>query len=228
MLNSKSFSVLIGCYGNYPQYSLRAVDSVLGYDKIYVGMNECCRETKTKLRDYIDKGKISCLIDSKDNINKDPMMRLLVDMIDTKYFIWMDDDSWFISSEWKDIIEEFISKNEFECAGHIYFQHKTPKYKSFLEKRPWYVSATSFLEEPHKDIVWFATGGLFIGRTDFFRTFNFPDKLMVKRSDDLLLGDLISQHGGRLISFSSSIMNIIKISDGDRRGGGEDDNGWKL
>jgi hypothetical protein len=53
---------------------------------------------------------------------------------------------------------------------------------------------------------------------------------MVKRMDDLLLGDLISQQHGRLIHFSGEIMSCIRISDAGphgRRGSGEGSDGWR-
>ncbi|MEM7393175.1 MAG: hypothetical protein AAF492_12590, partial [Verrucomicrobiota bacterium] len=74
--------------------------------------------------------------------------------------------------------------------------------------------------------VWFATGGLLAFRTRFLTYHGFPDAGMVKKADDILLGDLCEQHGGKLSEFPKPLMNALRISDGDRRGSGEGDDGW--
>src|SRR4051812_13982140 len=95
---SPEFSVLIGCYGDYPEYSLRAVESVLASERherfeVHVGCNRCGATTITRLRELFDEGAIQGLVESRKNINKDPMMRLLVEMARAPYVLWMDDDS---------------------------------------------------------------------------------------------------------------------------------------
>ena len=45
---------------------------------------------------------------------------------------------------------------------------------------------------------------------------------MLKRFDDVLLGDLVVLKGGRLEDFGhDGLMKLIRISDGHRRGDGE-------
>lgn len=221
----KQFSVLIGTYGNFPQYSIRAVKSVLdpkrNYD-IHVGCSECCPETRKALRQLLDEEKIDSLLESRQNINKDPMMRLLIDRSMTPYVLWLDDDS-HVKGEWASILEKFIPGNEFDCAGHIFFYNRDKDYQEFLEKRPWWLGKNT--DEQNR--VWFATGGLFLAKTAFLRKHDFPDRSMVKKQDDLLLGDLISQQGGKLIGLPKEFMELIKISDGQRRGEGEGKDGWR-
>jgi hypothetical protein len=49
---------------------------------------------------------------------------------------------------------------------------------------------------------------------------------MVKKYDDVLLGDLVVAKGGRLEDFGHDpLINLIKISDGERRGTGEGEDG---
>jgi hypothetical protein len=93
-----ALSVLIGCYGDHPEYSLRAVASVLQADcrerlEIHVGCNACGDATRRRLREWLDSGQIDSLIECRRNINKDPLMRLLVDLACAPYVLWMDDDS---------------------------------------------------------------------------------------------------------------------------------------
>lgn len=225
-----NFSVLIGCYGDYPQYSLRAVRSAATPDRthpLHVGCNVCCAETVAALQDMFKNGEIDSLFLSNHNINKDPMMRLLIERANTDYVIWLDDDSHFTDKDWPLIFERFILRENFDAAGHIYYAHAHAAYIKFREARPWWRGNEHFLEPDHAQKTWFPTGGLFVARTDYLREHNFPDRLMVKKLDDILLGDMISQTHGKLISFNAEIMNAIKISDAARRGEGEQDSDWR-
>lgn len=229
---AKQFSVLIGCYGPHFEYSARAVQSVLqcadrsSFD-VLVGCWACEVRTVSLMRQLLDEGSIDLLIESPGNINKDPMMRLLLDRVTTPYFVWMDDDSHVLPG-WDEALDRFIEARHmgFECAGHVYYSHRSQEYLECLHRRPWWVGADHYMEPGHKEIVWFATGGLFLARTEFLRLHNFPDRGMIKKQDDLLLGDLISQHKGRLISFPDEVMKLVRISDGDRCGSGEGNDGW--
>jgi hypothetical protein len=219
---SNMFSILICCYGNYPQYSLRSVQSILtnccnrNLFKIYVGCNECADSTTTPLRKLFDEGKIDFLIESKRNLNKSPMMRMLIDACDTPYMLWLDDDSHLLPG-WDDPIQKFIlEKGPFDVAGHVfYINNPSLEYLNFLRLRPWYKSIKLETEQ-----IWFATGGLFLARLEFLRKYNFPDRVMAKNMDDVLLGELCQQRGGRLVDFGGNreIMDRIRISDGHRRG----------
>ncbi|HZL35879.1 MAG TPA: hypothetical protein VFC78_11255 [Tepidisphaeraceae bacterium] len=95
---SKRFDVLVGCYGDYPQYSLRCLDSIAqGADRagfgLRVGCSACGERTLVSVRQRYDEGHIDTLIESKRNINKDPMMRLLVEAAAAPYVLWFDDDT---------------------------------------------------------------------------------------------------------------------------------------
>jgi hypothetical protein len=228
-----SFSVLVGCYGAYPQYSLRAVGSVLEQCQqrerfeLLVGCNEVASETAAQVQDWYASGLIDALVLSRANRNKDPMMRVLIEMAQTPWILWLDDDSHLLEG-WDEHLEAFLSASEaFDAAGHVFYMHKWPEYAGFLRQRPWFDGEESFLEPSHREKTWFATGGLFLARTAFLRRHNFPDRGMVKRFDDLLLGDLVSQQHGRLVQFPPELMDRIRISDGDRRGSGEGSDGWR-
>ncbi len=218
----KLFSVLICCYGDYPQYSLRAVESILSncnsrhLFKIYVGCNQCSQAVVTPLRKLFDEERIDLLVESKRNLNKDPMMRILMDACETPYMLWMDDDS-HVSPGWDDPIQQFImEKDPFDVAGHVfYINERGPEYFQFLRLRPWYKS-----QDLEAKQVWFATGGLFLARLGFLRKHDFPDRVMAKNMDDILLGELCAQQDGRLVDFGGNreIMDRIRISDGRRRG----------
>lgn len=220
-------SVLICAYGDYPQYSNRCVDSVVDEPRrkdslhVHVGCNACGKETITHMRNLADDGQVTSLIACSENINKDPMMRCLVSLVKTPYFVWMDDDSHFKPGWLGKVLDYIATEGPFDCAGHIYFINRDrPEYARLVENRPWWTGMGTRTEQQTRQ-VHFATGGLFIARTDFFRENNFPDRNMVKLYDDILLGDLIQEKKGVLKDFKS-VMGYCKISDGKRRGTGED------
>src|ERR1051325_7795661 len=99
------FSVLIGCYGDYPQYSLRAVRSVLDHCvsregfEVHVGCSEAGQRTLAELQQLFTAGELDSLVTARSNINKDPMMRVLLDLASAQYILWMDDDS-HVLPEW--------------------------------------------------------------------------------------------------------------------------------
>lgn len=232
----KKLSVLIGCYGDYAHLSLRAVGSVLAesnvkeFCDIHVGANECCETTLRELRKGADAGLIDTLIESRHNINKDPMMRLLIGVSETPYVLWLDDDSWF-KPGWAQAFERFLEEeappeNPLDVGGAVFVMNRWDEYAEFLRARPWWHSNERIPESQHQQVA-FPLGGLFLARTQFLRTHNFPDRGMVKRLDDVLLGDLVSQAGGRMAPFTPDIWNYITISDAPRRGFGEGEDGFR-
>ncbi|HZL36395.1 MAG TPA: hypothetical protein VFC78_13835, partial [Tepidisphaeraceae bacterium] len=191
-----------------------------------VGCSACGERTLVSVRQRYDEGHIDTLIESKRNINKDPMMRLLVEAAEAPYVLWFDDDT-HVEPGWDRLMGEFIRDSEpFDCAGHVFYCHRSEEYKTFLHKRPWWGGEEAYREPDHRKRVWFATGGLQLIRTEYLRRHNFPDRCMRKRADDLLLGDMISQTGGILVNFPPAIMASIHISDGGRRGDGEGLGDW--
>ena len=225
-------SVLVGCYGGWPEYSLRAVESLIQHCTfrerldIYVGGNESSPEILAVLRAHLDAGRIEALVESRRNINKDPMMRVLLELCETEYVLWLDDDS-HVRPGWDEHLLRFIETQQpFDAAGHVFFiSGRSSEYVDFLRARPWYVS-----REREQDPIWFATGGLFVARAAWLRQHDFPDRAMVKKQDDILLGDLLQQQNGVLKDFGPDrgVQDRIRISDGHRRGSGEGSDGWRV
>jgi hypothetical protein len=194
-------------------------------------MNACCPETIGEVRRLADEGQIDGIIESTRNLNKDPMMRMLIELVPTPFLLWMDDDSHLLPG-WQQAMGDFLAMfgEAMDVAGHVHFTDRSAEYQEFCSLRPWYVGEDHWLEPDHANHVWFATGGLWLARTSFLRSHDFPDRCMVKKMDDLLLGDLISQQHGRLVHFSSAIMDCVTISDAGphgRRGTGEGHDGWR-
>ena len=127
-------SVLIGCYGNFSREGISRcapVESVVQRDEreqieVHVGCNACGARTIARLRELLDAGDIDTLIESRRNLNKDPMMRLLVDLSRAPYVLWMDDDSHLLPG-WASPFLEFLGKQKpFTTlrGAHGFYWHK--------------------------------------------------------------------------------------------------------
>ena len=153
-------------------------------------------------------------------------MRVLIDLARGPYILWMDDDSYMLPG-WDDALHAFLRLHEpFDCAGWTHSWRRTDEYREFLKQRPWYIGSGPGDAATDDQQISYATGGLFLARTAFLREHEFPDRRMIKKLDDVLLGDLIIQHNGRRIAFSDDLMQFLRINDGERRGTGEGPEGW--
>jgi len=210
------FSVLLCCYGDFPEYSLRAINSIVKNNRIFdlhVGCNVCGQKTISIFRKMQNEHKIDTLIESNQNLNRDQMMRLLIERTQTEYVLWMDDDSHVLQG-WDSAISQFIDENKpFDGAGQLFVAGRYPEYKDLSKLRPWWKHGY----DESKD-VYFPIGGLFMFRADFMRKYNFPDRGMIRNYGDMFFGDLIVQQKGTLKLFNEQIMSKIKINDGNRRG----------
>ena len=212
------FSVSICCYGDFSEYSLRAVQSVLSPNRdyeIHIGCNTCGKKTLYLLRKLYDEKRIDTLIESNININRDQMERLLIERTRTEYDLWLDDDSYVLSG-WDGAISNFIDRNQpFDAAGQLFVAGRYPEYKELCKQRPWWKDGLG-----EEDKVYFPVGGLFLFRTDFMRKHDFPDRDMIKHYGDMFLGDLIVQQNGILKVFDENVNSKIVVDAGKRRGSG--------
>jgi hypothetical protein len=221
------FDVLVCCYGNYHDIAKRCLGSVVDLSSqslnIHVGLNECGIDTKNYCRNLLDNNKITTIIDSRINLNKDPMMRKLIDCVNSEYFLWLDDDSYIIERDWDLKVIDHISNNSFDISGfsHISNRYSYGDYQKFLESRSWYQRIFPHPEDPSRCD--FPVGGVWIGRAAYLRQHDYPDRSMIKKCDDMLLGDLLQQTGGRFTTLFGWD-SVFKVNQAQRRGFGESDN----
>lgn len=234
--------ILVCCYGDFPEISLDNINKILTLAedpstlRLYVGMNACSTATTAGLRKLYDEGKIEALVECRENRNKDPMMRVLLEHVEEPYFLWFDDDSYPLIKGWDKKVFEWLEKSHpFDAAGFIHVTNRNTYdgYIDFLKMRPWFKSWSVIDEAAAKDKNLktnsiFPTGGLWMGRTEYLRKHDYPDRDMVKKSDDMFLGELITQTGGVLKAMDGMWGTVFAINASPRRGTGErSDDGWK-
>ena len=218
----KQISILLVCYGDYPHYSGRAIASLAAtpdlrqHCDVHVGCNACCPETIAIMRRHRDAGVIDTLIESQANLNKDPMLRHLLQWVATPYVLIMDDDS-HVRSPWLDAMLRFLRRHDpLDVAGQLFCRDRTPPYQPAAERRPWWRGMDHVPPDQRQRIV-YATGGLLLARTAFLRDHGWPDAGLVVEFEDVLLCDLVHHVGGKLLPFDSDILASVSISDGERR-----------
>lgn len=230
--DEKILSVLLGCYGDYPQYTARAVQSILTEKQqgfpfdLHVGCNAVAPRVLNFIRHCYDQGRLDSLIESRENINKDPLMRLLIEVTTTPYFLWLDDDSYLKTGAIEGLYKFIYQHHLFDGAGFICFIHSFPAYEKAARQRPWWKGRAARPPQWGRAI-YFPVGGAFLARTDFLRDHDFPDFGMLKRWDDTLFGDLLGQYGDRMKPFDETVAPLIVANAGERRGGGEDEGSWR-
>lgn len=222
------FDVLVCCYGNYHDIAKRCLDSVVDLSSqslnIHVGLNECGINTKNYCRNLLDNSKITTLIDSRINLNKDPMMRKLIDCVNSEYFLWLDDDSYITEKDWDLKIGDHISNNDFDISGfphisnRLNWPYNDPPYYNYLKERPWF---NNVIQENEESCV-FPVGGCWIANAEYLRKYNFPDRGMFERwhqhRDDMLMGDMMKETNAKW-STLFGWENIFMVNKASRRGG---------
>jgi hypothetical protein len=89
----------------------------LGKDT-YLGLNECCPRTTARARELADSGVAAAVLESRDNRNKDPILRHLIELARTPYLLWLDDDSHFTDDHWPQAFAGAVaSEHPFDAAG---------------------------------------------------------------------------------------------------------------
>lgn len=227
----KQLSILVGGYGDYPQYTLRCLESILsepetsGHFEVLVGLNAAGERTRSEIRRLRDEGKVHLIVDCADNLNKDPVMRALLALVRTPYILWLDDDL-YLKPGWGMVVLEFLKFfSTFDVAGFKRLGRRSQEYRDFVERRPWFRAwKPETAEVPFE----FPLGGMWLGRAGYLREHAYPDYGMVKHCDDFLLGEMIDQTGGHFIDLNGSALEeLMVLEDIPRRGTGVDEtDGW--
>lgn len=220
-------------FGDYPHLARRAIESIRAHCErslyhLVVGANAIGGETRSYLESLEQTGAIDRLIISEDNINKCPMMRRMLEEVSTEFFWWFDDDSYVTSA---DALPDRLRIARSAPATHamwghkFFFSHETDfsygtDVAGYVTRAPWYRGLQPPSWTSGSDGRWFfITGGSWFIRTEVLRTLGWPDHGLIKRNDDVLLGEAIRQQGWESIDIGPCGVEINKEP---RRGGGED------
>lgn len=238
-------TICVLTYGDYPELARQAIDSILTHCNrrdyvLYVGGNAIGADTRTYLEQLHATGAIDRLFLSDVNVNKCPMMRRMFAEVETPFVWWFDDDS-FVTSP--DALPDRLrlahtARPEEVLWGHVFFFGNEKDFSygadvvAFVKASPWYggkeppswerggKGESNFEGKGTGDGRWFfVTGGNWLMRLSAIRALDWPDPDLIKRNDDVLLGEAIRQQGWTMRDIGPC---GVAINTAPRRGEGED------
>jgi hypothetical protein len=219
-------SACLCTYGDHPDLILRCLDSILreprfaDHMEILVGCNNVSPRVLHEIEQRFKRERITALIRAPINFNKAGMQRFTFRLARGPYILSLDDDMYF-KPGWFPIFKDFVlSSHPFEAAGRLHelssrrgWSGKKKPYHEFVERKRWWRGV-----QPREDKVNFPAGQCFLARRDFVVGNDYPDLGMKIDWDDVLLGDMITQLGGKLLFFSDPLYEHVVIDDIASRG----------
>ena len=245
MRESRSVTICVLTYGDYPALARRTLESIRFHCarsayRLVVGANAVCRATHDYLRGLEAEGAIDRLVLSPSNLNKCPMMRKLFEDVDTEFVWWFDDDSTITTPEALPhrIRRARESPERHVQWGHVFYFSAEGDFSygtdvtGYVRRAPWFrgleppswtpggKGEADFEGKGTGDGRWFfVTGGCWFMRTTAIRELDWPDPALVKRNDDVFLGEAIRQRGWEFHDIGPA---GVAINTEPRRGTGED------
>jgi hypothetical protein len=245
MMDPRPVTICVLTYGDYLTLARRTLESIRFHCarsayRLVVGANAVCRETRDYLRGLRAEGAIDRLILSPTNLNKAPMMRRMFQDLDSEFVWWFDDDSYVTSP---DALPDRLRRareapGHHVLWGHVFFFGGEGDFsygtnvRGFVRGAPWFrgleppswepggKGVTDFEGKGTGDGRWFfVTGGCWFMRTRALRDLDWPDPSLVKRNDDVFLGEAIRQQGWEFHDIGPA---GVEINTEPRRGAGED------
>jgi hypothetical protein len=219
-MNVPEVTICILGTGDYYHFIRRCVLSVRTHCrrenyKLIVGGNKLSENSRLFLENLRDQGEIDHLILSERNIEKCPMMRQMIALVATDYIWWIEDDCQIVSdnalSERLKIVRNSLP--EIGAWGEMAFSNETRLFsygtdvEGYIKKAPWFKGRTIPASEvvtnendtPFDERRWFFLSGacVFI-RTDVLRILDWPDRALLRISDDIFLSEAMHQNGYKI------------------------------
>lgn len=214
------FSVVICTYGDHLNVIKTCLSSLVAMAK-YRGQFDitvCCNSVSKGAADYLYgeylSGRVNRIIFSDKNVNKDQMMLAAMELIDTKFMFWLDDDTVTVEKGWDEDVIDIISKepNVAVVSKPWIYPKRTPQYIAFLKERPWYRHGSISEFDLRCSPVKCPVGWCMILNVDTLKQIGFPDRGMHHKNDDVLIVDALAQYGIPIRWFSefNKLNNKIK------------------
>lgn len=224
-------------YGPYTDLHQRVLNSIVQNTdpqmfKLRIGLNEVCKETRDWLKKFQQKhGDLQMdFYDSVENIKKYPMMRRMFhdpdNPIDTRWVVWLDDDSHITKKDWLVRLSHSIRENYhqgYNMYGKRYFYEISNSHVKWIKEGDWYSGRPFRIHVKHDKKtgkekkrlkVDFATGGFWAIEQNWIKEWNWPDPRINHNGGDIMMGEAVYQTGGDVKNWDYG----VAISDAKRRG----------
>lgn len=209
-------------YGNHSALCRRFLEALYQYTdpeafQLRAGMNAVCQETRELVLEASDRYGNILVIDSEENLYKNPMMRRLFyeTPLETEWTIWFDDDSYVTGPHWMlDLSLAMEREPASELFGHLMHVEVNAQLESFITTSEWYRGVPRRLHEEHgRPIIRFPVGGFWAGRTERLLAIHWPDPRLTLYHEDFIMGEAMRQNGVEPYPFDSG----VRISDAPHR-----------
>lgn len=230
-------TVCVLTYGDHGNLALRCLKSIYKYFdpslfKLRFAMNEPSKQARKMIMSFLeDKPNVEKIYEATPQIYKYPMMRRMFHdkekPIDTKWIMWMDDDSHIASRNWilevgNKIDETFLIQTTkypkgYHMFGKVYYFHLRGNQWDWMKKASWYTGRPlnkDYTKNPPMDKSDFCTGGFWLVTTEAVMAADWPDPRLKHRGGDIWMGVALQQQGYGVMQAYKG----VKISDAPKRG----------
>lgn len=195
------FTVLVLCYGDYPQLAHRCVSSILAArtfcvepPPVWVAMNACGEMTRKYIRELEAEGQLARVYESAINRHKYPVMRGMLrgaDGVQTQYTMWFDDDSYvYEPCNFFAVAARTLQAGDADMLGEVWKMTLAGQQHAWIADQPWYTGKPVVPRQQ----VRFITGGWWAARTGMLQTLNYPWPELDHRGGDVMLGEACRQN----------------------------------
>ena len=232
-------TVFVLCYGPHPELAKKCLGSLFASVPaerldVRVATNQVPQATI----DYLRTLPITKLYINSENRHKYPVMR---DMfyddqrpIATKYFLWLDDDTWVVKPQWIDDLCQTIINNHhynFRMYGNLMYHDLKHYSKNGGRPDQWFKSAKWYrnkqfrvrggqVEAPNGSVIDFAVGWCWAMETAAMRAANVPCPRLGHNGGDITIGEQMHQAGYGIKQWNrgKSLIACPRREQGGRRG----------
>ena len=232
-------TVCVLCYGPHTELARKCLNSLFASVPaerldVRVATNQVPQATI----DYIRTMPITKLYINSENRHKYPVMReMFYDEkrpIETKYFLWLDDDTWVVKPQWIDDLCQTIINNHhynFRMYGNLMYHDLKHYSKNGGRPDQWFKAAKWYrnkqfrvrggqVEAPNGSVIDFAVGWCWAMETVAMRAANVPCPRLGHNGGDITIGEQMHQAGYGIKQWNrgKSLIACPSREQGGRRG----------
>jgi len=198
-------TIAVLTFGDFFNLHHRCLSSIItmtpreSYD-LMIGTNAIGQQTREWLDNELRPQKHFKEFCHPENARKYPVMREMLAEVNTEWFIWFDDDSFVVNSEWLYRLAADIKAKHprgVVMYGQKWFLHLREGQPEWVQSRPWY-RGVPFPMDKGRVKVDFLTGGFWAIQTKVLKELDWPDPDIEHNGGDVMLCEALRQNGHRI------------------------------
>lgn len=226
-------TVFMLMYGDYFDLHKKSLDALIrtcppGRVDLRIGSNAVCPQTMSYINDLGSLGTVHLHYYHESNDKKYPVMREMFydreNPIDTKWLVWLDDDSICVREDWLGALcQEIVNwyPQNYHMFGPHYFSTLKDSQVQWVKEAPWY-KGLEFRDKSGKPTsngnrVHFCTGSAWALSAEAMRTCMIPDERLQHNGGDIFIGEQLYQNGFKMKHWNGD-RRFINWSSVPRRG----------